>query len=143
MKILVMGLPGSGKTTFAKQLAHHFLVPHHNADTYREFYEDWDFSHEGRMRQARRMSKQWGILDFVCPLEEMRKIVKADTIIWLDTIQQGRFEDTNKLFEKPNYDIRITSWTGVNQLLSYSEDFNPGTKGIQNFLNELMRKQDK
>lgn len=136
-----MGLPGSGKTTLARELAYHFLIPHHNADTYREYNDDWDFTEMGRARQARRMSTQWGILDFVCPTEMLRKITNPTHIIWMDTIPSGRFEDTNRLFEQPqSFDYRITEWITQNQLRKCLEDFNPGMKGIQSFLSECMPK---
>ncbi len=85
MKILIFGLPGSGKTTLARELAYHFLLPHFNADTVREHYDDWDFSESGRMRQAWRMSQQWGILDFVCPLQDFREMLQPDYSIFMDT----------------------------------------------------------
>ena len=142
MKILIMGLPGSGKTTLARTLAGHFLVPHVNADTLREFHDDWDFSKEGRLNQAHRMSQfDFGILDFVCPLEQTRNIVDADYIIWMDTIDRSRFEDTNDIFQKPEYyDIRITEWIGENQLRKSLDGFNPGTKAIQLYLNEVLKR---
>ena len=108
-KILVMGLPGSGKSTLANKLRQKLSsADHFEADRVRAEYEDWDFSEEGRIRQATRMSvlaheseKQWAILDFVCPLKDYRELVKADIIVWMDTISEGRYDDTNALFEKP------------------------------------------
>lgn len=120
-KILIMGLPGSGKTTLAKELLEFMKnnsVVWYNADDVRKMHNDWDFSLEGRLRQARRMSNlakdsnsDYVIADFVCPLTEMRKIYEANWTIWMDTIEQSRYEDTNALFEKPchyEYDFRIS-----------------------------------
>ena len=119
-KILVMGLPGAGKTTFTEKLidACSFHINVYNADFIRTIFDDWDFSDEGRLRQAERMAKFadssdfTSICDFVCPTEETRKVFNADITIWIDTIKEGRFEDTNKLFETPSkYDYRITDYT--------------------------------
>ena len=119
LKILVMGLPGAGKTTFTKKLveACPFRINVYNADFIRTIFDDWDFSDKGRLRQAYRMVKFADtshftcICDFVCPTEETRKIFDADIIVWMDTIKESRFEDTNKLFETPSkYDYRITDY---------------------------------
>jgi adenylylsulfate kinase len=113
-----MGLPGAGKSTLAAALTAE-LFPNClwlNADAVREKYNDWDFSVEGRLRQARRMrdladvaTHRFVIADFVAPLEIMRDIFNADLTIWVDTILESIFEDTNSIFEKPEvYDFRIT-----------------------------------
>jgi hypothetical protein len=141
-KILIMGLPGSGKTYFAERLKTYLesngtiqnvssarlsllesapnqnpvQVQWFNADEVRKKYNDWDFSREGRIRQSIRMaefamscSADYVICDFVAPLVEMRNNFKADWTIWMDTIDAGRYEDTNKAFISPEiYDFRIT-----------------------------------
>jgi adenylylsulfate kinase len=119
-RILIMGLPGAGKTTLAAALSAELCFNTKsvwiNADTIREKYNDWDFSYEGRIRQANRLRNETSILegdfaivDFVCPLPEMREIFDADVTVWVDTIQEGRYEDTNKLFVPPEkYDFRVT-----------------------------------
>jgi adenylylsulfate kinase len=111
MKVLVFGLPGSGKSTLSEPLAEQVEGVWINADAIREKYNDWDFSTEGRMRQAARMrhladgvsmAGKIAITDFVCPFQKARDEFEPDYVIWMDTIKEGRFEDTNKVFEKPN-----------------------------------------
>ena len=144
MKVLIFGLSGSGKTTLAKELAYHFQLPHYNADTLRELHNDWDFSEEARYRSARRMAKfEFGILDFICPLEGLRASLNPDYCIWMDTIHECEFEDTNQMFENPTnlpYIMRITKWIGLDQLHNSLADFNPGIEGIRNYLNGPFQK---
>ena len=114
-----MGLPGAGKTTLANELAKLIECKRLNADEIRKAANDWDFSEEGRKRQAQRMSdealkiKKEGnnvIADFICPTPEARKLFPADYIIWVDTIKAGRFEDTNQMFVKPEkFNFKVTS----------------------------------
>ena len=113
-----MGLPGSGKTTLAKLLAPMFNAVWLNADKVREEVNDWDFTPTGRTRQTDRMktyaqkaldNNRNVIADFICPTEQTRRDFDADYIIWMDTIKEGRFEDTNKMFEPPIfYNFRVT-----------------------------------
>jgi adenylate kinase family enzyme len=116
-RILIMGLPGSGKTTLANQLAKELqFVEHFNADEVRKKYNDWDFTEQGRIRQSVRMREladnsiaDYVICDFVAPIPAMRNNFKADWTIWVDTIREGRYADTNKMFIEPDiYDFRIT-----------------------------------
>ncbi len=117
--ILVMGLPGAGKTTLANELGQLIECKRLNADEIRKAANDWDFSQEGRKRQAKRMSdeaikiKKEGnnvIADFICPTPEARNLFPADYIIWVDTINKGRFEDTNQMFVKPEkFDFHVTT----------------------------------
>ncbi len=139
MRVLIFGLSGSGKTTLSKELAYHFLIPHYNADTIRELCNDWDFSEPARYRSAHRMSKfEFGILDFICPLEELRELINPTFSIWMDTIDKCEYDDTNKMFEKPNnFNIRIKNWEEVNNIIIRMKDFSPGIKGIKSFLLDI------
>jgi adenylylsulfate kinase len=120
MKILICGLPGSGKSTLAKSLSEELGAYWLNADAVRTEYNDWDFSEEGRMRQADRMkfladtlvkAGQNVVADFICPTKETRDYFDADFTIWMDTISRGRYEDTNDLFEPPEQvDYHIEKW---------------------------------
>ena len=121
-RILIMGLPGAGKTYLAQHLVDRLRAAQKrvawlNADAVRTMYNDWDFSPEGRLRQSLRMRElaesminmDYVIGDFVAPLVDMRHHFKADWTIWVDTIREGRYADTNAMFVDPDtYDFRIT-----------------------------------
>jgi len=117
--ILIMGLPGSGKTTLANELAPLLNAKRLNADEVRKEANDWDFSEEGRIRQSKRMADfatklkkngNYVVADFVCPTPEARELFPSDYVIWVDTIKEGRFDDTNKMFVKPDkYDFHVTT----------------------------------
>ena len=121
-----MGLPGSGKTTLANELAPLLNAKRLNADEVRKEANDWDFSEEGRVRQANRMkafanfekeNKRFVVCDFVCPTEKTRKAFNPDIVVWMDTIKEGRYEDTNKLFEVPRkVDFHIKEWNETNHI---------------------------
>jgi len=114
-----MGLPGSGKTTLANELAPLLNAKRLNADEVRKEANDWDFSEEGRIRQSKRMADfaiklkkngNYVVADFVCPTPEARELFPSDYVIWVDTIKEGRFDDTNKMFVKPGkYDFHVTT----------------------------------
>ena len=122
--ILIMGLPGSGKTTLASELVPLLKAKWLNADDVRKEANDWDFSTEGRTRQAKRMwtkaqeYKNQGnhvVADFICPTPAARALFPADFIIWVDTIKEGRFDDTNKMFIKPDkYNFHVTTQDAKN-----------------------------
>ena len=124
MKILVMGLPGSGKTYLAERMQPLLKAAWYNADIVREMANDWDFSPEGRIRQSLRMKsladfeKNQGrivICDFVCPTHETKENFNPDITVWMNTITSGRYEDTNKMFEKPkNVEYVVTEMNDNN-----------------------------
>jgi adenylylsulfate kinase len=112
-RILIMGLPGSGKTTLAKALEDLLIsigksVVWYNADQVRAQYNDWDFSEQGRIRQSTRMREladaadaDYVICDFVAPLLVMRQNFDANYTVWMDTVVSSEYEDTNQLFVTP------------------------------------------
>ena len=142
MKILIMGLSGSGKTTLAKTLKNKlklqkFTVTHFNADEIRKLYDDWDFSKDGRIRQAKRMEvlsnesvSDFVICDFIAPTNEIRELFNTNITIWMDTIEKSLYEDTDKMFQKPTkYDIRVTEknaqkWSDI--IINYIVENNHG-----------------
>jgi len=124
MIVLIMGLPGSGKTTLAIELKklteqHGYSVSWYNADIVREVCDDWDFSEQGRIRQAMRMrdlctskmmerSTDLIICDFVAPTNVAQNLIPINRLVWMDTIKKSRYSDTNKIFEQPRlYDFRV------------------------------------
>jgi adenylylsulfate kinase len=116
-KILIMGLPGAGKSYLSNILAPMINAVWLNADQVRKDANDWDFSPEGRARQAQRMKNlseqtikngRHVIADFVCPTPKTREEFDPDYVVWVDTIEESRFQDTNKMFVPPtNFNIRV------------------------------------
>ena len=129
-----MGLPGAGKTTLADELAPLLNAKRLNADEVRKAANDWDFSEEGRTRQAKRMAEfalklkdegNYVIADFICPTPKARSLFPADYVVWVDTIKEGRFDDTNKMFVKPEkYDFHVTSQDAKNWAPKILKNFN-------------------
>ena len=127
-----MGLPGAGKTTLANELGPYLNAKRLNADEVRKTANDWDFSEEGRKRQAKRMAdfalelKNQGnyvVADFICPTPDARKLFPADFVIWVDTINEGRFEDTNQMFVKPKtFNYHVTTKNAKKWALKISEE---------------------
>tara|TARA_A100001011_G_scaffold364668_1_gene415627 strand:+ start:3561 stop:4346 length:786 start_codon:yes stop_codon:yes gene_type:complete len=167
-KILIMGLPGAGKTTLASKLVPLLNAVWLNADEVRKKYNDWDFSDEGRIRQANRMKTlaeegikngKFVVADFVCPTEKTRSDFKPDFLIWVDTIKKGRFEDTNKMFEEPKkFNVRVTEQNSelwsikiLDKLINYKWDnrkptaqmlgrWQPWHDGHQKLFEEIIKK---
>lgn len=131
MKILIFGLPGSGKSTLAEPLANLLGGVWINADQVRTRYDDWDFTPEGRLRQALRMrylsdgavmAGKIAVTDFVCPTEAARQAFDPDFTVWMDTVKESQsvngpaavgstFEQTTKMFEAPPHcDYHVADW---------------------------------
>ncbi|TWC00212.1 cytidyltransferase-like protein [Bradyrhizobium macuxiense] len=119
-KILIMGLPGAGKTTLATALAPLIGAVVFNADAVRaNLSKDLGFAHEDRVEHARRMGWMCDrvveaggtvIADFICPTEATRDTFGTAFTIWVDRIEAGRFDDTNRMFVAPGqFDLRVTS----------------------------------
>lgn len=131
MRILIMGLPGAGKTHLAKRLQVHLNCAWYNADKVREMANDWDFTDAGRRRQSERMNMiatfegtrgRTVICDFVCPTGETRKQFNADLTIWMDTIEAGRFDNTNKIFEAPTeFDYHVEGFMTDEEIIKFAE----------------------
>ena len=125
-RILIMGLPGAGKTYLAEELRNQItekgkIVGWINADEVRRYYNDWDFSIEGRIRQSLRMRQlseevndDYVIVDFIAPLVEMRTNFAPDVTIWVDTIKSSRYPDTDAMFVPPSTcDMHVTTQDAV------------------------------
>ena len=151
MKILICGLPGSGKTWLAERLVKKIdNCAWYNADVLRKYSNDWDFTSEGRIRQARRMKTfadfeiengRWVICDFVAPTKESRDIFKPDYVIWLDTINRGRVVSSkvDELKSIQNLPFDANSLEESKAFDDTTKIFNPPekiNKHIKQFLNE-------
>lgn len=141
MKILIMGLSGSGKSELAKEL--HSLFQNDeksstriNGDEVREANNDWDFSPEGRIRQAERMAKlakkseaDYVIADFIAPTKQIRDIFSPDMLIWLDTVRSSKYTNTDVLFEPPlSYNYKITEQAAKKWAQTIYKDLIKGLK---------------
>jgi adenylylsulfate kinase len=128
MKILITGISGSGKTHLATQLNTLLDADYYNADQLRQQYNDWDFSTEGRLRQANRIKslcatsyKRYQIADFICPTNELRNIFQPDFTIWMNTKKESIYKDTDKLFEPPKwFDIELATFDyDINNIINW------------------------
>ena len=148
MKILIVGLPGAGKTWLGSRIAKYFSIPFWDGDIVREIYNDWEFTLQGRDRQSMRMRKlaeidPISISAFIAPLPGYIRNFFPNKIIWMNTIKEGQYADTNKLFKPPTkYDIRITEWILEDQLYNTLKSINPSIMDTKSFSNELIQKLD-
>jgi adenylylsulfate kinase len=123
--ILVMGLSGSGKTTFSRKLQNFYKTDtlYLNADDIRAKHQDWDFTYDGRIRQAERMksyiddtSNKTIIVDMICPLVEMRKIICPNIIFYIDRIKKSKYPDTDQIFIPPSISECIDTLITLNSI---------------------------
>ena len=131
--ILVMGLSGSGKTTLAEMVVNEFHkreipVTWFNADEIREEHNDWDFSDDGRTRAAKRMrdlvdasETEYNVVDMIAGTLKQRVLLKADYVIWMDTIESSQYEDTDAVFAAPDLSylmMKLPTWGTPREALS-------------------------
>ena len=146
MKILIMGLPGSGKTWLGERITKTFNIPFWDSDVVRKIYNDWGFDQQARERQALRMRKlaeidSISISAFICPLPGFRSFFFPDKLIWMNTIEKCEYDDTNKLFKPPTkFDVKITKWIEEDQLYNSLKNINLSKMDTENFSNELIQK---
>ena len=151
MKILIFGLPGSGKTWLAERLVQHIdNCAWYNADFVRKYANDWDFELAGRMRQANRMKTfadfeksngRWVICDFVAPTEKARNAFDADFLIWLDTIKKGRvvsakLEQLNEIYNLPFDADSLSTSKKFDDTTKIFEEPKNANERIKNFLDD-------
>lgn len=129
--ILIMGLPGSGKTTLANKLKqditqHGKTIDYFNADQVRQQYNDWDFTLEGRIRQGNRMKdlavkseSDFVICDFIAPLPETQNLFSNDVIIWMATVDKSKYEDTDLIFTTPKYSLKIVDYLDLDSISDF------------------------
>lgn len=146
MKILVMGLPGAGKTWLATKIAKWYKIAHFDGDIVRDMFGEYDFSEEGRERQAYRMYQlaqltTGCVASFVCPTPECREIFSPDNVIWMDTIDNSKFVDTNQMFISPEkYDCRVVEKVNesiINEMLLGSMARRSRVAQIEQFIESL------
>ena len=126
MRVLVYGISGAGKTSYAKEINEILQYDVINGEELRKAADDWDFSHEGLIRQANRVkeladTKENVIIDMMAPLQEMRDILNPDYLIWMDAIQESKYPEIDAIFEKPEIDesptmMRIHRYGGRAQM---------------------------
>lgn len=125
MIIQIIGQAGSGKTSLAVELADRVNGIHINADKVRaDLNKDLGFTIEDRIENARRLGAlarlldEQGhivIVDFICPTQETRDAFGVPNyLIWVNRIKEGRFVDTNKMWEDPKYsDVEILNGLSI------------------------------